>query len=58
MVSDQKIRVKLGLRRREIVSISPEYEDALVAARAAGVPLREVYDKAIAEATATLKKRF
>lgn len=57
-VSDQKIRVKLGLRGREIVSISPEYEDALVAARAAGVPLREIYDKALAEATAALKKRF
>lgn len=57
-VSDQKIRVKLGLRGREIVSISPEYEDALVAARAAGVPLREIYEKALAEATAALKKRF
>ena len=57
-VSDQKIRVKLGLRGREIVSISPEYEDALVAARAAGVPLREIYDKALAEAAAALKKRL
>ena len=57
-VLDQQVRVKLGLRGRHIVSVSPEYEDALLAARAEDVPLREIYDKAIAEATTRLKKRL
>ena len=57
-VLDQQVRVKLGLRGKHIVSVSPEYEDALVAARAEDVPLREIYDKAIAEAANKLKRRL
>lgn len=54
----QEVRVKLGLRGKAIVSVSPEYEDALIAARAEGVPLREVYDRALAEASIKLKGRL
>lgn len=57
-VLHQQVRVKLGLRGKDIVSISPEYEDALIAARAEGIPLREIYDKALAEAAAKLKGRL
>ena len=57
-VMGQQVRVKLGLRGNKIVSVSPEYEDALIAARAEGVPLREVYDKALAEAARKLKGRL
>jgi uncharacterized protein (DUF111 family) len=57
-IFDQQVRVKLGLRGDRIVSVSPEYEDALIAARAEGVPLREIYDRALAEASIKLKKRL
>lgn len=57
-VLEQQVRVKLGLRGNHIVSVSPEYEDALIAARAEGVPLREIYDKALAEAANKLKRRL
>ena len=57
-VLDQQIRVKLGLRGKHIVSVSPEYDDALLAARAEDVPLREIYDKAIAEAANKLRRRL
>jgi uncharacterized protein (TIGR00299 family) protein len=57
-VLDQQVRVKLGLRGNNIVSVSPEYEDAIIAARAEGVPLREIYDRAQAEAAIRLKGRL
>lgn len=57
-VGSQQVRVKLGLRGRDVVSVSPEYEDALIAARAEGLPLREIYEKALSEAATKIKKRF
>lgn len=57
-VGGQQVRVKLGLRGHNVVSVSPEYEDALIAARAEGVPLREVFEKALSEAAVKIKKRF
>lgn len=57
-VLDQQVRVKLGLKGKNIVSVSPEYEDALIAARAEGVPLREIYDRALAQAATKLKGRL
>jgi len=57
-VLDQEVRVKLGLRGKKIVSVSPEYEDAIIAARAEGLPLREIYDRAQAEAAIRLKGRL
>jgi uncharacterized protein (TIGR00299 family) protein len=40
--------VKLGLDRGRVVNAAPEYEACRAAARAAGVPLKEVYAAAIA----------
>ena len=57
-VGAQQVRVKLGLRGHHVVNVSPEYEDALIAARAEGIPLREVYEKAVAEAAVKIKKRY
>lgn len=57
-VGGQQVRVKLGLRGHQVVNVSPEYEDALIAARAEGIPLREVYEKAVAEAAVKINKRY
>lgn len=57
-VGAQQVRVKLGLRGHDVVNVSPEYEDALIAAQAEGIPLREVYEKAISQATVKIKKRY
>lgn len=57
-VGAQQVRVKLGLRGHDVVNVSPEYEDALIAARAEGIPLREVYERAVSEAMGKIKKRY
>ena len=41
------IDVKLGLREKEIIQISPEYDSCLKASDRAGQPLRAVYEEAI-----------
>ena len=51
------VRVKLGRRGGEVVTVSPEYEDAAGVARATGRPLREVFDRATAAAKARLEGR-
>lgn len=53
-IEGQPVRVKLGRRGAEVVTISPEYEDAARAARATGLALREVFDGAIAAARSEL----
>lgn len=45
-VAGHPVRVKIGRRDGEIVTVSPEYQDAAAAARATSLPLREVYDQA------------
>jgi uncharacterized protein (TIGR00299 family) protein len=45
-VSGQPVRVKVGRRGGEIVTLAPEHEDAVKAARATGLPLKEVYSEA------------
>jgi pyridinium-3,5-bisthiocarboxylic acid mononucleotide nickel chelatase len=57
-VGAQDVRVKLGVRNKKVVSVAPEYEDALVAGRAEGIPLREVYEKAVSAAATKLGKRY
>jgi hypothetical protein len=42
VVAGRKVRVKWGRWRGRLVSVAPEYEDAVAAAGAAGLPLREV----------------
>jgi hypothetical protein len=46
-----ELRVKLGRLGDEIVNVAPEYEDCLGAARAAGVPLKDVLNAAVAAAS-------
>ena len=49
-VGGQVIRVKLGIRQGQVVNRAPEYEDARAAARALGLPLKEVYQLALEQA--------
>jgi len=42
------VRVKLGLLGEEVVTVAPEHEDCARLARGAGVPLVEVYRRALA----------
>ncbi|MGH2792570.1 MAG: nickel insertion protein, partial [Actinomycetota bacterium] len=45
-IDEQPLRVKIGMRRGEVVNLAPEYEDARAAAEALGLPLKEVYSRA------------
>jgi uncharacterized protein (TIGR00299 family) protein len=45
-VAGQSVRVKMGRRGGVIVTMAPEHEDAVRAARATGLPLKEVYSEA------------
>jgi pyridinium-3,5-bisthiocarboxylic acid mononucleotide nickel chelatase len=49
------VRVKIGRRAEDPVSASPEYEDARAVAHATGLPLKEVYARAVAAATQALR---
>ena len=42
-VAGYRVRIKIGYHNGEVVTISPEYEDAAAAARATGMPLKDVY---------------
>ncbi len=42
-----KVRVKIGQRNGEIVTVSPEIEDCRKRAKESGVPVRNVYDAAL-----------
>jgi len=45
-----QVRVKRGMRGREIVNLSPEYEDCRELAKRSGVPLKRVFEEALSEA--------
>jgi uncharacterized protein (TIGR00299 family) protein len=49
-IEGHAVRVKLAHRAGDIVTMAPEYEDAVKAARATGAPLQDVYARALAEA--------
>ncbi|MGH2775648.1 MAG: nickel pincer cofactor biosynthesis protein LarC [Actinomycetota bacterium] len=49
-IGGQVIRVKLGIRQGHVANRAPEYEDARAAARALGLPLKEVYELALEQA--------
>lgn len=51
-VAGHPVRVKVGYRDDRVVSVSPEYEDAAAAARATGMPLKDVYRTAVEKASA------
>jgi uncharacterized protein (DUF111 family) len=42
-----EVRVKIGMRAGEILTVSPEYEDCARLAEEEGVPLKDVYDAAM-----------
>lgn len=57
VVAGETMRVKLGRRAGEVVTVSPEYEDAARVARTTGLPLREIFERATAEASGKLERR-
>ena len=54
-VEGHAVRVKIARRGSEVVTVSPEYDDAVAAARATGLPLKDVYDRAARGARQSLK---
>lgn len=54
-IAGHNIRVKTARRASEIVTVAPEYEDAAKAARATGMPLKEIYERATQAARLSLK---
>jgi uncharacterized protein (TIGR00299 family) protein len=46
-VASHPVRVKVGRRAGEVVTMSPEHDDAVKAARGSGLPLKEVYARAL-----------
>jgi uncharacterized protein (TIGR00299 family) protein len=50
-VAGQKVRVKIGSRHGDVISTAPEYEDVLTASQATGIPLKEIYSRALHKAT-------
>ncbi len=50
------VRVKLGKWAGETVNLAPEYEDCRKVARTAGVPLKEVFDAALAAAHVMMER--
>jgi pyridinium-3,5-bisthiocarboxylic acid mononucleotide nickel chelatase len=53
-VAGQTVRVKIGLYGGEVVTAAPEHDDATAVAEATGMPLKEIYERARAEARAAL----
>jgi hypothetical protein len=50
------VRVKLARRGSQVVTVAPEFEDASRAARATGIPLKEIYQRAVLEARTSLTR--
>lgn len=46
-VEGHPVRVKVAIRAGEVITRSPEYEDALAVARASGLALKEVFRRAL-----------
>jgi uncharacterized protein (TIGR00299 family) protein len=49
-VAGQKVRVKIGSRHGDVISTAPEYEDVVAASRSTGLPVKEVYGRALYKA--------
>ena len=49
-IEGHPVRVKVARRGGEVVTMSPEYDDAVKAARASGMALKDVYQRAAREA--------
>jgi uncharacterized protein (TIGR00299 family) protein len=48
-VAGHPIRLKLGYRGGRVISVSPEFEDAQKVARITGLPLKEIYRRALSQ---------
>lgn len=44
------VRVKAGLKDQAIINLAPEYEDCLRLAKESGIPLKDIYQEALAQA--------
>lgn len=55
-VAKKKIRVKIGRRRGEILTLQPEFEDCRIVAEAEKIPLHRVMQRAEEEAYRALQK--
>ncbi len=53
-VGGQRVRVKVGRLGAEIVNVAPEFADCVAAAKATGVPTKDMYAEATARAKQTL----
>lgn len=51
-VEGMTVRVKIGRRGSRNITSAPEHDDAVAVARATGLPLRRVYELALADASA------
>jgi uncharacterized protein (TIGR00299 family) protein len=51
-VEGMTVRVKVGRQGSQTITTSPEHDDAVAVARATGLPLRRVYDLALADVAA------
>ena len=45
-VAEQQVDIKVARLGQEVITIAPEYRDWLRASEAAGLPLKEIYDRA------------
>jgi uncharacterized protein (DUF111 family) len=50
-VEGHPVRVKLGRRSGRITTSAPEHDDAAAAARATGLPLKVIYERALLAVT-------
>jgi pyridinium-3,5-bisthiocarboxylic acid mononucleotide nickel chelatase len=57
-VAGQSVRVKVGRRGGDIVTMGPEHDDAAKAARVTGLPLKEIYSEAVRLARSAAASRL
>jgi pyridinium-3,5-bisthiocarboxylic acid mononucleotide nickel chelatase len=54
-IEGSPVQVKVARFEGRVTNVAPEYEDAVAAARTSGIPLREVYRRAVAQAEEQLR---
>ncbi|MDP9233130.1 MAG: nickel pincer cofactor biosynthesis protein LarC [Actinomycetota bacterium] len=53
-VGGETIRVKIGSRNGDVIMVAPEFDDVLAAARSTGLPMKEIYARALRQASAQM----